>query len=106
MTEPISCSFCGTGRADVRFMMEGPAVAICGDCVCHAVRLMASGFTAFSLTIDDVAAAYGAGMPVALPTGEFTVLGGGGAARDSTPTMGGGGAAPGMKPTAAKGGPT
>lgn len=43
MTEQAHCSFCGQSRPDVRFLMQGPEAAICGDCIVIAVRMLADG---------------------------------------------------------------
>jgi hypothetical protein len=91
--EQSHCSFCGQSRPDVRFLMQGPAVAICGDCIVEAVRKLATSGVA--VTIEQYGFGGGpddAKRPAMLSSGEMVI-------------MGGGGAAPGLKPTVAKGGP-
>lgn len=70
------CSFCGQTRGSVRFLLHGPSVAICGDCIALAVRQMVEGKGIDADTFGDapvlevsVFQAYGA--PASLPGGEF-----------------------------------
>lgn len=71
MTEPLYCSFCGVSRAERRFMMNGPAVSICGDCITVAVGMMANGT---GLTIEGRQA----GREMLIDSGEPPLEGGDG----------------------------
>lgn len=81
MTGPSHCSFCGQTRADVKFMLAGPNVAICGECVALAVREMVEGKGQVidADGFDDApileVSVFAAGLP-ALSGGEFVDLSG------------------------------
>jgi ClpX C4-type zinc finger protein len=81
MTDPAHCSFCGRLRGDVRFLMTGPSVAICGECVAFAVSEMVKG-AGLDKYVDVLVEKADApsytftteGVPAALPGGEFVDL--------------------------------
>lgn len=72
------CSFCGQTRGDVRFLLEGPSVAICGDCIALAVRQLVEGAGQIDAEAFANAPTYKFEVeglpPAALPGGEFVDL--------------------------------